>query len=167
MGKRHSQVVNIDEVDAVESSHGNKFANKRKRLGALSGSQEIGCSWYEVPPGKQAFPHHAHYGNEESFFIISGSGQCRIGNETVAVRAGDFVSFPRGEDYSHSLFNNGFEPLVYLGVSTANQTDIMVYPDSKKIAIAGGANMHAGLKAAKLHKMFKDQPNVDYYLDEE
>lgn len=166
MGNKHPQIVNIDDVEVIETNHG-KFANKRKRLGAPAGANELGCSWFEVPPGKQAFPHHAHFGNEEAFFILSGEGELRIGEKTVPVKAGDFVSCPRGEEYAHSLVNTGKEALTYLGISTANSTDIMVYPDSKKIAMAAGGNMHAGLKSARLMKLFKDQPNVDYYLDEE
>lgn len=164
---KHPQVVNVNDIEAIETKHGQKFAAKRKRLAAASGAQEIGCSWFEVPPGKQAFPHHAHYGNEEAFFVISGEGTCRLGQDSFLIKKGDYVSCPRGEEYAHSITNTGTEPLIYLGISTANSTDIMVYPDSKKIAIAGNANMHAGLKSARLMKLFKDQPNVDYYLDEE
>jgi uncharacterized cupin superfamily protein len=164
---KHPNIVNIADVEPIETSHGNKFAAKRKRLGAITGAEEIGCSWYEIPVGKQAFPHHAHYGNEESFFIISGEGFCRIGEQSVHVKAGDYVSCPKGEDHAHSLKNTGTVPLVYLGISTAHEVDIMVYPDSNKIAMVGAANMHQGLKKAKFSKLIKDQPNVDYYLDEE
>lgn len=165
--KRHSHVTNINEVEGMNLSHGNKFAAVRKRLGASSGARDLGCSWYEVPPGKQAFPHHAHFGNEEAFFILSGEGVCRIGTEEVKVRAGDFISCPRGPDFAHSLRNTSDVPLTYLGFSTANDTDIVTYPDSQKIGLMGGANMQEGLRSARLVKIFKDQPNVDYYQDEE
>jgi uncharacterized cupin superfamily protein len=35
------------------------------RLGPRLGSSELGCSLYEVDPGAQAVPYHAHYANEE------------------------------------------------------------------------------------------------------
>lgn len=165
--KKHPHIVNINDLESVTSSHGQKFESKRKRLSAAAGGKELGCSIYEIPPGKQAFPHHAHLGNEESFYIVSGRGECRIGDEKFEVSAGSYVACPAGEENAHSLRNIGAEPLVYLGISTSNETDIMLYPDSKKIAIAGGANMQQGLKTAKYYKVIKDQPSVEYYLDEE
>lgn len=165
--KRHPQVSNINEVESINISHGSKFSAIRKRLGAASGARELGCSWYEVPPGKQAFPHHAHFGNEEAFFILSGEGVCRIGSETIRVFTGDFISFPRGQEHAHSITNTGNTPLRYIGFSTANDTDIVLYPESQKIGILGGSNTQEGMLKARFVKIVKDQPSVDYYLDEE
>lgn len=44
---------------------------------------------------------------------------------------------------------------------------ICLITDSNKFAVAGGADMHKGLKSAAFGKLLKDQPSVDYYLDEE
>lgn len=164
---RHPHIVNAKDLETIHNQHNQKFESKRKRLSAAAGGKEIGCSVYEIPPDKQAFPHHAHFGNEEAFYIISGRGECRIGDSKYEVGAGDYVACPAGEENAHSLKNIGAEPLVYLGISTSNSTDIMIYPDSKKIAIAAGANMQQGLKTAKYYKVMKDQPSVEYYLDEE
>lgn len=164
---RHPNIINISEVETIDVVHGNRFAAKRKRLAAAVGASEIGCSWYEIPPGKQAFPHHAHYNNEEAFLIISGEGVCRIGPESIPVQSGDYISCLKGSDHAHSLKNTGAVPLIYISISTAHETDVMVYPDSKKVAIVGGANMHEGLRKAQFSRIFKDQDSVDYYLDEQ
>lgn len=160
-------IKNLSEIEASHSSSGTRFASTRKRLSGPAGGKDIGCSWYEIPPGKSAFPHHAHFGNEEAFFILSGQGSCRMGDETFAISAGDYIACPAAAEHAHSLHNSGQDPLVYIGISTAHATDVILYPDSKKLAVIGGADMHKGLKAAALYKMFKDQPDVDYYLDEE
>lgn len=167
MADRGQHIKNLSEIDAVENSHGQSFASSRKRLAAATGAQQIGCSWYEIPPGKKAFPHHYHFGNEEAFYILSGTGEVRLGDQRYTVSAGDYIACPVGPECAHSLKNTGTEPLRYLGISTANATDVMIYPDSQKVAMVGGADMHKGLKSAPFSKLLKDQPSVDYYLDEE
>lgn len=166
-GKRHAQVVNLDEIDPLKQEHGSRFALVRKRLGAAAGGQELGASWFEVPPGKQAFPHHAHFNNEEAVFVLSGAGELRLGDQRMPIAAGDYLAFPAGAESAHSIINTGTTPLQYLGISTAHRTDICIYPDSRKFAAVGGANMHQGLGSAGFRKLLKDQPDVDYYLDED
>jgi len=151
----------------MDFSHGARFGGLRKRLAAGSGSKEIGCSWFELPPGRQNFPRHYHFGNEEAFFILSGTGTLRIGEEAIPIGAGDYIACPPGEASAHAILNTGTEPLSYLGISTAHGTDVVVYADSHKYSAVGGADMHKGLKAAPFFKTVKDQPDVDYFLDEE
>jgi uncharacterized cupin superfamily protein len=165
--RRHPHIVSLETAPTTTSQHGEKFAANRKRLAAAAGARAIGCSWFEVPPGKQAFPHHAHLGNEEAFYILSGKGEVRLGEERFPVAAGDFIACPPALDTAHSILNTGDVPLTYLGISTASGTDVIVYPDSKKFAAAAGGDVHKGLLAAPFFKLVKDQPSVDYFLDEE
>lgn len=166
---RNPFVRNINEIESVSTSHGAKFASSRKRLSGPCGGVEIGASWYEIPPGKRAFPHHMHFGNEEAFFILSGSGVARVGKDRVPVSVGDYIACPAAnEDCTHSIENTGTEPLRYLGISTANSTDICVYPDSGKFACIGGADVNKGLRQAKFLKMMKlDVTQADYFEGEE
>jgi len=164
---RHPQVLNLRDVKPTEFTHGAKFGGTRKRLAATTGSKEIGCSWFEIPPGRQNFPHHYHFGNEEAFFVLSGSGSLRLGDARIPIEAGDYIACPPGSGSAHAIVNTGTEPLRYLGISTAHATDVVVYADSKKFSAVGGADMHKGLKAAPFFKIVKDQPDVDYFLDEE
>lgn len=164
---RHPRVLNLRDVKPMEFMHGAKFGGTRKRLAASTGSKDIGCSWFEIPPGRQNFPHHYHFGNEEAFFVLSGSGTLRLGDQRIPIEAGDYVACPGGAESAHSILNTGTEQLRYLGISTANATDVVVYADSKKFSAVGGADMHKGLRAAPFFKIVKDQPDVDYFLDEE
>ena len=167
MADRPLRIKNLCEIEPVSFEQGKKFGGLRKRLGSETGSQELGCSWYELAPGRQSFPHHYHFGNEEAFFILSGDGEVRLGDERTSVSAGDYIACPAGAESAHSLINTGSEPLRYLAISTAHSTDIMVYPDSKKFAAVAGADTHKGLRSAPFAKVLMDQPNVDYYQDEE
>jgi uncharacterized cupin superfamily protein len=169
-GRRHQHVVHLDEVPADEQGLGD-FGFRRRRFTPEAGGRGIGCSHFEVAPGKTAFPFHFHSSQEEALFILEGTGTVRIGKDTVEVRAGDYVAFPAGPDTAHALTNTGDAPLRYLALSgsaTAVTLDVVGYPDSKKIAVAAGGDPVKGLRAASwVMKIIKDdQPGVGYYDDE-
>ena len=168
--RRHPNVVNLEEVDPVDQTKGN-FGSRKRRLGAAAGGTALGCSHLEVAPGQTAFPFHFHSGFEEALFIIEGQGAARIGKETVAVRAGDYLVFPAGPATPHALTNTGSAPLRYLALSspaTPTTMDIVVYPDSKKIAFASGVDPIKGFRGgAWVMKLIKEeQPKLDYFDDE-
>ncbi|TXD34411.1 cupin domain-containing protein [Lujinxingia vulgaris] len=133
-----SHRVHPDELEWREQSHGERFASRRKQLGKAAGAQRLGCSLFEVPVGRAAFPFHAHLGNEEALYILSGSGEVRHGESRYPVGAGHFVAFPAGVEHAHQVINTGTEVLRYLVVSTMNAPDVMLYPDSDKIGVMGG-----------------------------
>lgn len=164
--RRHPQVVNVDEVDAMERSKG-RFGGRFKRLGAPAGARSIGFNWVELQPGKTTFPYHYHTGIEEGAFVLSGTGELRIGTEKVAVRAGDYLAFPAGPDCAHALTNTGEQPLQYLVFSNQNTTDIIGYPDSKKFAFGALPDPTTWPKGMWVHKLIKDQESVDYYDGED
>jgi uncharacterized cupin superfamily protein len=169
--RRHSQVVNIDEVTPDEQGQGS-FAFRRRRLGPEAGSRgALGCSYYELPPGKTAFPFHFHSAIEEGIYLLEGSGALRIGKETVDVRAGDYIAFPPGPDSSHQLTNTGSGTMKYLCLSAPGMPmtlDVVGYPDSKKLAFAAGIDPVKGPRAGGwvLKIIKEEQPSVGYYDDE-
>ncbi|MCR4315735.1 MAG: cupin domain-containing protein [Planctomycetes bacterium] len=164
---RNPKIRNIDEVEAVESSRGEKFGNTRRKIAAATGSANLGCSHFELAPGRQAFPHHYHYANEEAFYILEGEGELRLGDDHFPIRAGDYIACPTGSECAHAIINTSGAPLKFLGISTAIQCDVVFYPDSKKFAAWGGRNVHTALQGPHFVKILKDQPNVDYYEGEE
>ena len=164
--RRHPNVVNLSEVKGAPFSRGKRFGFTNKVLGRATAAQGIGCSWYEVPPGRAAFPNHFHCSNEEALFILDGTGTLRIGSESVELRAGDYVALPPGPDCSHQLLNNGDAPLRYLCLSTQLRTEVVGYPDSKKIA-AMGMPPSAGSQPFWIRAIFEEKSAVDYYLGED
>jgi uncharacterized cupin superfamily protein len=132
--RRHPNVVNLDEVEPRTASHGNRFAFSTRWFTRATGARGVGCSWFEVPPGKTAFPTHYHCANEEGAFILEGEGTVHIGDRAIPVRAGDYICFPVGPDAAHQIMNTGRGPLRYLAFSTLLPTEVVGYPDSKKLA---------------------------------
>ena len=51
--REHPNVVNEQDLEWGEQSHG-KFGYRRKQLGSAAGGEKLGCSLYEVPPGRRA-----------------------------------------------------------------------------------------------------------------
>jgi mannose-6-phosphate isomerase-like protein (cupin superfamily) len=61
-----------------------------------------------LPPGGATVPHY-HVEAEEIYYILSGTGTMRVGEETRSVGPGDAIAIPRG--MPHQLVNAGPEPL--------------------------------------------------------
>ena len=157
--RRHPNVANITELKAGGFDKGNRFALSNKVLGRATGARGIGCSFYEVPPGKTAFPSHYHCANEESIYVLEGKGTLRIGADEVQVGPGDYATFPVGPAHAHQLRNTGEEPLRYLCFSTMLPTEVVGYPDSRKIGAMGfGAG---GEQIVRI--MVREESHVDYY----
>lgn len=140
--RRHPNVVNRDELEPSEIKQGQHHL-RRTRLAAAAGNRQLGASLCELPPGARSYPHHWHGANEESVYVISGSGTARIGAETVAIRAGDWLAYPTGPDHAHQLINDGAEPLVYLCVATEHRCEVVGYPDSGKLKALAGESWDA------------------------
>lgn len=161
--RRHPNVVNVAEIEARGFEEGARFALLNRPLGRSTGAKGIGCSWYEVPPGRTAFPHHYHCANEESLYVLEGTGRLRIGADEVAVGPGDYATFPVGPAHAHQLINAGAGPLRYLCFSTLHGTEVTGYPDSGKI----GAMSYTPEGQRVVRLMFRESGAVDYYDGEE
>jgi uncharacterized cupin superfamily protein len=160
--RRHPNVANIEEIPTGGFEKGSRFALRNRPLGRNTGAKGIGCSWYEIPPGKTAFPNHWHCANEESLYVLEGTGTLRIGPDDVAVGPGDYATFPVGPAHSHQLINTGTTPMRYLCFSTMLTTEVVGYPDSAKIGAMGFDT--AGKAMTRI--MVKASSGVDYYEGE-
>ena len=118
---------------------------KTKRLGAAAGGKKLGCSLYEQPPGKRAFPYHCHFANEEAVYVLEGEGTLRIGAKEVPLRAGDYVALPVGEETAHQIINSSTATLRYLCFSTSIEPEVVKYPDSGKVGLMAGLPAHPGV----------------------
>ncbi len=111
-------VVGDGDLEWDEQSHGEKFGYRRKQLGSAAGGEKLGCSLYEVPPGRRAWPYHYHLANEEAIYVLEGSGILRIGGEEVQVTKGDYVALPARSEAAHQLVNSSEAVLRYLCFSS-------------------------------------------------
>jgi uncharacterized cupin superfamily protein len=62
----------------------------------LPGAEKLGCSLFEVAPGKRAWPFHYHFANEEALYILEGSATLRLGAEEFQLSQGYFVALRSG-----------------------------------------------------------------------
>jgi uncharacterized cupin superfamily protein len=157
-------VINIDDVPLAERGNGKSFVLKYGRIGPTLGLNALGCAIHVVPAGKKAFPFHRHHVMDELFFIVSGEGQYRWGDETLPVKAGDLVAAPAGAK-AHQLINTGKLDLRYLGISSMSSVDIVEYPDSGKVGAAAGIK-NGDFKTATFVGMGRIAP-ADYFDGEE
>ncbi|HEY3174923.1 MAG TPA: cupin domain-containing protein [Candidatus Polarisedimenticolia bacterium] len=161
-----SQVLNIEDVPFEKRSHGESFECEIARVGAQLDSKMLGFNVTVVPPGKRAFPYHAHRGNEEMFFILEGEGSLRVGGTTRAVRKGDFISLPPGRESAHQIINDSKAPLRYLAVSTMELPEVVEYPDSGKLGVIAGAHGGRPPSADSVRHFTHLKDGVDYWEGE-
>jgi uncharacterized cupin superfamily protein len=129
-------LINVDAATTHHGANGNSFGYSMTELAGALGAKAIGANLTRVPPGKAAFPFHHHHGNEEHFFVLSGSGVLRHGDQLHDVRRHDYiVHLPAGPEGAHQLVNTGAEDLVYLAISTNAIPDVVGYPDSAKTGV--------------------------------
>ncbi len=60
-----------------------------------------------IPPGKGPMPH-IHHREEEQFYVLEGTLEFSVNEQTIRVAAGDYVHVPR--DTIHSFKNIGQGP---------------------------------------------------------
>jgi uncharacterized cupin superfamily protein len=159
--RRHPNVINQDEVPVMEMQQG-KFHVRGKRFAAHAGNQQLGGQLLELAPGERAFPFHYHCANEEALYVIAGSGTVRLGDQRVAVRAGDWIAHPVGPEHPHQMINDGDAPLVYLAISTQHKCEVVGYPDSKKVAMSAGPSWNTSW----VRQIHKQGESLGYYDDE-
>jgi uncharacterized cupin superfamily protein len=153
--------VNEADLDWDEYEHG-EAAFRRKELSAAAGGGDVGCSLYELPPGKQSWPYHYHTANAEAMYVLAGEGQLRTPEGMEPLEAGDFAAFPADERGGHRVVNDGPDPLRYLMVSTMNEPDVTRYPDSGTFGVYVGSPP-GGREERTLEGYYDDDAEVDYW----
>ena len=162
----HPHIINLSELawEKINGPTGSPFGGERKRVGVKIGALKLGYSFFNVAPGKTAFPYHTHTGNEEMMYVIGGAATLRFGSDELEVTAGDVIACPPGSDYPHQLINTGASDLTYLVVSTMEYPDISQYPDSNKI---GAYATPTGGQVQGFRGLYLRDKNVNYYDGED
>ncbi len=167
MTEHHDNVVSTGDLEWGEQSRGERFGFKRKQPSPAAGGRKLGCSLYEVPPGRRAWPYHYHLANEEAIYVLQGRGTLRIGGEEVEISEGDYVALPAEEAGAHQITNSSEAPLRYLCFSTMVEPDVLVYPDSGKVGIFAGSAPGGPKDERTLNKYLRADAEVGYYDGEE
>jgi uncharacterized cupin superfamily protein len=113
-------------------------------LSDAAGLSRVGVHLVRIPPGKESFVFHAHYGEEEFVYILSGRGIAEIGDEEHEVGPGDFMGFPT-PSVGHHLRNPFAEDLVYLSGGERRGMEVADYPrlGKRMVRVGSAASLHA------------------------
>ncbi|MCE7030587.1 cupin domain-containing protein [Jiella avicenniae] len=161
-------LVRLDDLSLVPQIHGERFAAAMAAIAAPLGATHLGARLVEVPPGKAAWPFHAHHANDELFVILSGTGELRFGMERHQVAAGMVAVCPAGgAETAHQMIATGDEPLRYVAVSSMREPDVMEYPDSGKITVFAGAAPGGDKARRRVAASFRTEDAVDYWQGED
>jgi len=158
-----SRIVNLENVALHNRAHGDGFECEIAPVGLELDSRKLGFNVTTIPPGKRAFPYHAHRGNEEMFFILEGTGSVRIDGSVHKIRKGGFISLPPGRGSAHQLINDSAAPLRYLAVSTMELPEVVEYPDSGKLAVTAGTHGGRPPSLDSIRHITRVKDGVDYW----
>lgn len=133
-------LVNIDDLEYRDIRHGERFGSRMGEIAGRIGARKLGYNLTEIAPGRRAFPRHSHRVNEEMFFVLSGEGELKFGNETHPIRSGDVIACPPGgPEVAHQIRNtSNSTTLRFLAVSTMEWPEIVECPDSGKFGVRSG-----------------------------
>lgn len=148
-------IINCDEAEEKQHLHGEHFGGMYKVLTPTMRDRggSLGVNLSRVPPGRSVCPFHDHALEDEVFYILSGTGVLRYGDQIYPLRPGDCVSCPAGAKIAHQIANTGDVDLSYLAIGPFDQNEVCTYPDSDKVMVRSLS------KVGHLHE-------ADYFADE-
>jgi len=152
---------NIHKPTFEEGERPEGFRGRRARIGYELGTELIGASFWELPPGETAYPYHFHYSDEELLIVLSGRPSLRTPDVVRELEEGEAVRFPLGEKGAHQILNRTEEVATFLAISSHGRPDVVVYPDSDKIGVGERLPKGGGLRA-----FFRRGDGVDYFEGE-
>ena len=161
-----TRILNVENLSFQTWSHGKNFECQMGEVGGELDSKKLGFNVTVIPPGKRAFPYHAHRANEEMFFILDGEGSIRIAGTIHKLRKGDFISLPPGPESAHQIVNDSSAPLRYLAVSTMDLPEVVEYPDSGKLGVMAGSQGGPQASNDSIRHFTRVKDGVDYWEGE-
>jgi uncharacterized cupin superfamily protein len=156
------RVANINEPIFDEPREHPGFRCSRARLSRQAGSERLGLSLWELPPGETAYPYHYHLAEEELLVVLDGRPSLRTPEGWHDLREGEVVAFLRGDTGGHQLANRTEHTVRFLAFSTSGEPDIVIYPDSGKLGAVERLPAGGGLRT-----MFRMADTVDYHDSEQ
>jgi uncharacterized cupin superfamily protein len=122
--------ANIHEPEWDAETDRDPYRWRRSLLGRRAGSERLGASLFDVPPGGSTFPFHAHHANEELLVVLRGTPTVRTLDGERRLQEGEVVAFPAGRRGAHAVSNRSAETVRIMIVSTMVAPDINEFPDS-------------------------------------
>jgi uncharacterized cupin superfamily protein len=155
-------VASINEPLFDEPREHPGFRCRRARLSRQAGSERLGLSLWELPPGEAAYPYHYHLAEEELVLVLDGQPSLRMPDGWRELQEGEVVPFLRGEQGAHQLVNRTEDTVRFLAFSTSGEPDIVIRPDSGTLGVYERQSDGGGLRA-----VFRAADTIDYYEGEQ
>jgi uncharacterized cupin superfamily protein len=152
--------INAPVFDELREHPG--FRCSRARLSRQAGSERLGMSLWELPPGEAAYPFHHHLTEEELVVVLRGPLRLRTPDGWRDLEDGEVVAFPRGETGAHQIVNRTGETVRFLAVSSSGEPDIVIRPDSGTLGAYERLPDGEGLRL-----VFRLTDAVDYFEGEQ
>jgi uncharacterized cupin superfamily protein len=149
---------NLNDPQFDEERDQEGFRARRARIGHQLGTERLGISQWELPPGEAAYPYHLHLTEEELLIVLDGAPSLRTPDGWRELAEGEVVSFPRGEAGAHQVANRTDATVRFIAISTHGEPDVVLYPDSGKVGVGERRPRGGGLR-----KSFRLDDAVDYY----
>lgn len=129
-------LVTKEEIEAMPGLEKAHFLNPNavrinKSLGDATGLTGIGFHIIEVQPGHETTEFHRHYHEDECVYVLSGEATAILGDETHALKAGDFIGYRKG-GLAHSITNTGSDVFRCIVVGERLPHDVGDYPRLNK-----------------------------------
>ncbi len=168
-------IINIADVEleprpaafAPSGSAAERFEAKMGFIAPRIGAMKLGYNITAVPPGKRAFPLHNHHVNEEMVFVLQGSGEVQIGENSYPICAGDVIALPAGgKEAAHQIINTSADELRYLAVSTKLSPEIVDYPHSGKFGVLAEFATGADGKPQRFVFVGRESESLNYWEGE-
>ncbi len=102
-------IHNIDRVEAFTTKDGSEIRELLAHRNSCIRNQTLAEA--RLPVGASTTPHH-HVKTEEIYYILTGQGLMRVGDDTQAVGPGDAIAIPPGA--LHQITNTGKQVLKFL-----------------------------------------------------
>ena len=106
-------LVNLDDLESRRVEIGHLNADWTF-VGPAAGSVDVGMRRIRVAPGFFSTPLHVHAHDEETFYVLAGSGLSVQDDRTYAVRAGDCIVHPEaGAAHTLRAGDDGLDVLAF------------------------------------------------------
>jgi uncharacterized cupin superfamily protein len=127
-------IVNLANLPLNWVRKGSRFEVGLGEISEPIGLGELGATLHVVPAGKTAWPYHRHHGCDELFVILQGTGEVRMGDQRLPIKAGDCIGCPPGGE-AHQIINSSDAELRYIALANHTRAEVTEYPDSGRIAV--------------------------------
>jgi uncharacterized cupin superfamily protein len=156
-------VVNVFDDEWEQGFDRDGYVSRIRSLRKALGAERMGASVFELAPGERSTPYHFQYAEEEWLLVLDGEPSLRTPEGVRTLKKGDIVAFRRGPEGAHQIRNETSLPARVLMISTREDVEVAVFPDSGK-TFASANRLRPG---GSVSLMNRTEANLDYFDGEQ